>query len=119
MLRWRHPERGLIAPGVFIDALADSPVAQDVGYWVLDAACERASHWHKLGFQHLRIGVNLFPSQFLTDELVADVKRVLSRHRLPASSLELEITENIAFEHDERILATLQCLASVGCQSHL
>lgn len=114
LLRWRHPERGLIAPGVFIDALADSPVAQDVGYWVLDAACERASHWHKLGFQHLRIGVNLFPCQFLTDELVADVKRALSRHRLPASSLELEITENIAFEHDERILATLHALRALG-----
>ena len=63
LLRWRHPERGILAPGAFIGALGESAIVPEVGRWILRSACEQAAAWRKAGLP-LRIGVNLFPAQF-------------------------------------------------------
>ena len=60
LLRWRHPERGILAPGMFIAALSESPVVLEVGRWILRAACKQAAAWRLAGLPPLRIGVNLF-----------------------------------------------------------
>src|SRR5437588_9705206 len=72
LLRWQHPERGILAPGAFIEALAESPVALDVGRWILHSACKSAAAWRSV--PPVRIGVNLFPAQFHHEALAQDVE---------------------------------------------
>jgi diguanylate cyclase (GGDEF)-like protein/PAS domain S-box-containing protein len=103
LLRWRHPQRGLLAPGAFIDALTDSPVALSVGRWVLRASCQQMASWRARGLPLARIGVNLFPTQAHSDTLVKDVKEALCDSGLEPNALELEITENIALNYQDAI----------------
>lgn len=114
LLRWRHPERGIIGPAAFIDALAKNAISIDVGRWVLHTACEQAARWQHLGREPLRIGVNLFPAQFEEQFLIEEVWRALRMTGLPPSSLEIEITENIALGHDDSIVAPLKALREKG-----
>jgi diguanylate cyclase (GGDEF)-like protein len=112
LLRWRHPERGVLAPGAFIDALAESPNATAVGSWIIRAACSHAAAWRANGLPLGRVGVNLFPKQANDAALVADVMSALADFALPADALELEITENIALDRDHP--AVLQRLHDAG-----
>jgi len=101
LLRWRHPERGLVDPHAFIEALAGNTLAPDVGRWVLLTACAQAAEWRRRGRPIGRIAVNLFPKQLHHASLIADVEAALVRSGLPPELLELEITENIALNHEE------------------
>jgi diguanylate cyclase (GGDEF)-like protein/PAS domain S-box-containing protein len=114
LLRWNHPQKGLLAPGAFIDALVQSPTALEAGRWILLSACEAAASWSAKGLPPVRIGVNLFPAQFHNGMLLEDVKIVLSRTGLPPEALELEITENIALGNDDEVLASLRTLRAIG-----
>src|SRR2546421_1682548 len=114
LLRWRHPERGILGPGAFIDALAESPVVLEVGRWILQTACESAAAWRAKDIPPLRIGVNLFPAQFHGGTLLEDVGAALVQTRLPADALEIEITENIALAYDDTTLAPLRTLREAG-----
>ena len=84
LLRWRHPVRGILAPGAFIEALAESPVVREVGSWILQTACEQAAAWRAMGLPPVRIGVNLFPAQFHDGTLLKDVEAALLQTGLPA-----------------------------------
>jgi diguanylate cyclase (GGDEF)-like protein/PAS domain S-box-containing protein len=112
LLRWRHPERGLIAPAAFIDALAESSIAPEVGRWIITTACEQTAAWHAAGLMLKRIGVNLFPAQAHSQDLLKDVEDALRATGLPADALELEITENAAlnFEDSNTTLRKVQAM---------
>jgi EAL domain-containing protein (putative c-di-GMP-specific phosphodiesterase class I) len=114
LIRWNHPQRGILGPGAFIDALAESPLAMDVGLWILETACTTASFWRAKGLRPLRISVNLFPTQFRSGSLERPVENALSKSALPAEALELEITENIALASDEATLSQLRRLRASG-----
>ena len=114
LLRWRHPIGGILAPALFIDALAESPVVRDVGTWILQTACEQTARWRAMGLPPVRIGVNLFPAQFHDGALQQDVEAALLKTGLSAECLELEITENIALGHDEKMLDSLRALRETG-----
>jgi diguanylate cyclase (GGDEF)-like protein/PAS domain S-box-containing protein len=114
LLRWHHPKRGILTPISFIAALEGGPLAAIVGSWILDEACAQAAYWRRHGATEFRMGVNLFEAQFRVGNLVQEVMEVLARHGLPASALELEITENIALDNDEIVLETLRKLKSYG-----
>lgn len=116
LLRWKHPERGILGPGAFINALAESPVALEAGRWILHSACDTASQWRAAGL-HIRVGVNLFPIQFQAPTLLGDIEAALEASGLPPELLEIEITENIALAHDERVLEPLRQLRARGCSS--
>jgi EAL domain-containing protein (putative c-di-GMP-specific phosphodiesterase class I) len=113
LLRWRHPQRGILAPGAFIGALGESPVVLEVGRWILQSACEQAAAWRLAGFP-LRIGVNLFPAQFHGETLIGDVEAALRQSGLPPDALEIEITENIALGEREESLQALHTLRARG-----
>ncbi|WP_042425224.1 putative bifunctional diguanylate cyclase/phosphodiesterase [Comamonas granuli] len=108
LIRWRHPQRGLLSPAAFLPALEGGPLAAVVGYWVLDEACAQAALWRRRGARDFRIGVNLFGAQFRVNDLAQEVVSALHRHGLPAQALELEITENIVLDSDDLVLAALQ-----------
>ena len=104
LLRWKHPHRGLLAPAAFIDALAQSPAALEVGHWILHSACETAAGWRANGLPPVRIGVNLFPAQFHEPARCWTMSSGAARTGLPPEALELEITENIAFGKDDAVI---------------
>jgi diguanylate cyclase (GGDEF)-like protein/PAS domain S-box-containing protein len=112
LLRWRHPERGLIVPVAFIDALAECSIAPEVGRWIIATACRQTAAWHSAGLRLKRIGVNLFPRQAHAAELLQDVESALKATGLPADTLELEITENVAlnFEDSNTTLRKVQAM---------
>jgi diguanylate cyclase (GGDEF)-like protein/PAS domain S-box-containing protein len=114
LLRWRHPERGILGPGMFINAIGESPIVLDVGRWILRTACMHAARWRGRGFASVRVGVNLFPAQFNDGTLLSDVEEALQKSGLPPEALELEITENVALGNDEAVLAQLQELREKG-----
>jgi diguanylate cyclase (GGDEF)-like protein/PAS domain S-box-containing protein len=114
LLRWRHPERGILGPGAFIEALAESPVAHEVGRWIMQTACEAAAKWRADGLPPIQVGINLFPAQFRDGTLQKDVEVALLNSGLPPDALELEITENIALGQDEMILEQLRALRGQG-----
>jgi EAL domain-containing protein (putative c-di-GMP-specific phosphodiesterase class I) len=101
LLRWRHPTRGILAPGAFIDTLAESALAPDIGRWIIRTACAQAAEWRRMGLPLGRVAVNLFPCQAHDDKLVADVDEALRESGLPAAALELEITEFAALNHED------------------
>jgi EAL domain-containing protein (putative c-di-GMP-specific phosphodiesterase class I) len=108
LLRWRHPQRGVLAPGAFIDALGESSIAAGVGRWIIRSACHQAAAWRAMGLPLKRVGVNLFPSQAYDEALAQDVTDALRDFGLPADALELEITENIALNRgDSEVLQRL------------
>jgi diguanylate cyclase (GGDEF)-like protein len=113
LLRWRHPERGLIAPAAFIDALAECSIAPEVGRWIISTACEQTAAWRGAGLMLNRIGVNLFPAQAHARELLKDVEDALRESGLPAAALELEITENAALNFEDSSM-TLRMVQALG-----
>jgi UDP-2,3-diacylglucosamine pyrophosphatase LpxH len=83
LLRWNHPDRGILAPGAFSDALCKNAVAIETGRWILMTACKTAASWRAKGLPPIRMGVNLFPVQFRNGSLLQDVEHVLSESGLP------------------------------------
>jgi EAL domain-containing protein (putative c-di-GMP-specific phosphodiesterase class I)/GGDEF domain-containing protein len=114
LLRWNHPLHGLLAPGRFIHILEHSPMMHDVGLWVLNAACRQLALWRDQGIKDFKIAVNLSTTQCRDPRLTEMVMRTLDRHDLPASSLELELTETAALEDVARTRALLSGLRARG-----
>ncbi|MGN7725657.1 putative bifunctional diguanylate cyclase/phosphodiesterase [Luteimonas sp. 22616] len=100
LLRWRHPERGLLMPAEFIDALAHSAVALAVGRWIMQRACRDAAAWPEVDGRRMTVGVNLFPVQFDDERFLDEVDDALSASGLSPAQLELELTETIALRDD-------------------
>ena len=114
LIRWQHPQRGLLSPAAFLPALETGPLAAMVGFWVLDEACAQAALWRRNGATPFRMGVNLFGAQFRANDMVREVAATLQRHGLPPDALELEITENIVLDEDDLVLGVLQKLRDMG-----
>ncbi|RYY03224.1 MAG: EAL domain-containing protein [Gammaproteobacteria bacterium] len=114
LLRWHHPERGLLVPAAFLPALEGGPLAATVGSWILDEACAQAAFWRRNGAPSFRIGVNLSGAQFRVGDLADQVIKTLERHGLPPEALELEVTENIVLDNDDVVLGILQRLHDYG-----
>jgi diguanylate cyclase (GGDEF)-like protein/PAS domain S-box-containing protein len=114
LLRWNHPQRGVLAPGAFIDTLAESSITSAVGRWVIRSTCEKAAVWRAMGLPLARIGVNLFPCQAYDEALPGDVAEALAVCGLPPDALEIEVTENIALNREGS--AVLQKLHDMGAK---
>jgi predicted signal transduction protein with EAL and GGDEF domain len=114
LLRWFHPNRGLLAPSAFITVLEETGLIVPVGEWVLRTACRQNKAWQDAGFPHLRIAVNFSARQFQIKNLVKLVKSVLVETGMAADSLEIEITESTAVKDVELTLKTLNQLHKLG-----
>ncbi|WP_109511355.1 putative bifunctional diguanylate cyclase/phosphodiesterase [Pseudomonas ovata] len=93
LIRWQHPEHGLVPPDVFIPLAEQNGTIIAIGEWVLDQACRQLREWHDQGFVELRMAVNLSTVQLHHSELPRVVNNLLQIYRLPPRSLELEVTE--------------------------
>lgn len=93
LIRWDHPERGIVSPVEFIPAAEESGLIVPIGQWVLREACSQLKQWHDEGFNHLTIAVNLSPRQFKDANLISCVEKVLRDTGLASGFLEIEVTE--------------------------
>jgi diguanylate cyclase (GGDEF)-like protein/PAS domain S-box-containing protein len=114
LVRWNHPERGLLYPGTFIPVAEESRLILPLGEWVLETACAQLAQWRKAGFSSLRMSINLSARQFQHQDLPRTVATALSRAGVPAEGLELEITESMAMQNVERTKAQLHSLREMG-----
>jgi diguanylate cyclase (GGDEF)-like protein len=114
LLRWRHPVRGLVAPGEFIPMLEESGLIKSVGRWVLRDACRQAKHWIDSGLGRPTVAVNISANQFEDNELAESVRDALAESGLAADRLELELTESVLMRNVERVIATLSELRQLG-----
>ena len=113
LIRWHHPERGLVSPGEFMPVVNTSPISEPIAEWVLETACAKAAAWERAG-QKLRIGVNLSPSQFRSGDLAGSVAQALARTGLSPTSLELEVTEDILLHDEQGALSTFLKIQELG-----
>ncbi len=113
LVRWQHPQRGLVAPLEFIPIAEETGLIVPIGEWVLRAACEQNRKWQQQGYGPLRVSVNLSPRQFQAN-LVGVVKRVLEETGLPAQLLELEITESMVMQNPDQAVRLLNELHDMG-----
>lgn len=114
LLRWEHPQQGLLLPENFIDLAEKTGLIIPIGDWVLNEACRQMRIWFDQGYSHWRIAVNLSALQFCYSGLVDSVVAALERHRLPANSLTLEITETTAMSDADASMVVLQRLSQMG-----
>ena len=114
LLRWRHPEAGMISPSRFIPILEDAELIDEIGRWTLNAACREMRRWQQRGRKDLRVAVNLSAAQLRDPTLKQTIERTLERHRLRATSLELELTETAATEDADRTFTLFRELRALG-----
>lgn len=116
LLRWEHPERGMISPAEFIPILETSGLIVDVGMWVIEEAIRQVKEWQDTGYwtDDMRLGVNISPRQFRSANFVEAVTERLERDNFSPYLLEMEITEGIVIHNLEETVATMEQLKKKG-----
>ncbi len=114
LIRWNHPQKGLILPDQFIPLAEETGLIIPIGRWVLECACRQTRLWHDMGMDCLRVAVNLSARQFADPTLVDAVAEILANTGLPGSGLELEITESVIMKNVERAVDTFQQFSDMG-----
>ncbi len=114
LLRWRHPQRGIILPDEFISVAEERGLILPIGDWVLRQACLDARRFHDRGMTNFRVAVNLSARQFRDPSLASSVECALRDSGIPAETLELEITESMAMENVQLTMATLEGFRRAG-----
>ena len=113
LIRWRHPERGLVSPAEFIPVVNASAVSERVAAWVMQAACKQARRWELAG-RSVRVGINLSPLQLQSGDLANAVADILEATGLSPSLLELEVTEDILLNDEQRVLDIFLRIQALG-----
>ncbi|ASU41536.1 GGDEF domain-containing protein [Herbaspirillum sp. meg3] len=114
LIRWRHPTRGLVAPGMFITLAEQTGLIVPLGAWVLREACRQGKVWLDRGYQFGRIAVNLSPRQFSSDDLLSTIDNALGQSGLPSAMLELEITEGAIMQNPQEAVVLLKRMRQLG-----
>lgn len=116
LLRWNHPERGVLAPAAFLPALEESSLAGVLGNWIIDTACRQAAQWREDLSPEFRMSINLFAEQFRCGRLRSIVHQAMERYGLPGSAIELEITETTVLDDEALFRPLLEGLREDGIQ---
>lgn len=114
LLRWQHPELGLVSPNRFIPQLEELGLMVGVGNWVLRSACHQAADWQRLGLPPVRVAVNVSSQQFYNGDLVAAVEAALRETKLRSELLELELTESQTLDGSQATVNIMRHLKRLG-----
>ena len=114
LLRWQHPQRGLLLPEAFIELAEETALIEGLGAWVIDEACAQMARWREQGLHLRRVSVNVSPRQLVSGQLPAQVRAALERHALPPQALELEVTESLLTGNVGQAVAQLAELRDLG-----
>jgi EAL domain-containing protein (putative c-di-GMP-specific phosphodiesterase class I) len=114
LVRWQHPQLGLVSPSEFIPLAEDTGLIGPIGEWVMRTACRQGRRWRDEGFAPIQIAVNICGRQFHDQDLSQTVIRILEETGLPANNLELELTESSVMQDAEFASGVLSRLKSMG-----
>ncbi|WP_232420106.1 putative bifunctional diguanylate cyclase/phosphodiesterase [Nitrosococcus watsonii] len=114
LLRWRHPQHGMLARQTFIRLAEETGLIIPIGAWAIETACQSCVSWRQLRPGPLRIAVNLSPRQFRQPDLAGSIATLLEKTKLAPSALEVEITEGLLLEDMDSAFNTLQSLSALG-----
>ncbi len=114
LLRWQHPDHGLLPPGRFIPIAEDSGLIVPIGEWVIQQACRQAKRWEDAGLPSFVVAVNLSAVQFRRGNVEQTIQQALAESGLSPARLELELTESILIQNVESVLTTVQRLKQLG-----
>ena len=116
LVRWQHPEHGLVTPSEFIPIAEEAGLIREIGEWVLREACRQVTRWNAIVRPALTVSVNISKRQLLDETLPADVSRVLAETGAAPDSICLEIAEGVLLEDGDRVIEVLHDLKAVGVQ---
>ena len=117
LIRWIHPERGIVSPAHFIPLAEETGQILQIGHWVLDTACAQLAVWQKNDLtRHLTLSVNVSARQFHQDGFIGQVRQVLQQHAINPTKLKLEPTESILLDDIAEAVATMNALKELGVQ---
>ncbi|WP_407290814.1 putative bifunctional diguanylate cyclase/phosphodiesterase [Stutzerimonas zhaodongensis] len=119
LLRWQHPQRGLLSPDVFLPMAEKTGLIIPMGKWVLNEACQQLRAWHKQGFGDWTMAVNLSAVQFDQPDLVGTVIEAIERHGIAPEMLTIEVTETVAMRSPETTIETLEKLTQLGVKASI
>ncbi|GFE59868.1 EAL domain-containing protein [Geobacter sp. AOG2] len=114
LIRWRHPVHGLLNPASFIDLAEESGLICDITDWVLAEACGQMARWRETGLGNLRISVNVSPLEFTHSDFLERIVYNITKFRLPANAVEIEITENLLLHDVPGVIEKMQYLRNHG-----
>ena len=115
LIRWVHPQRGIVLPGDFIDLAEDTGLILPLGEWVLDAACAQLKKWQENPYtKNLTLSVNVSAKQFRQTNFVEQVSSVISHYAINPALLKLELTESILFKDINGMIVTMNALRNIG-----
>ncbi|MBL0385497.1 EAL domain-containing protein [Tumebacillus sp. ITR2] len=116
LVRWQHPERGMVSPGLFIPLAEETNLIVPIGEWVMRTACVQTKRWHDAGFPHIRVSINLSAHQFTQPSLVSKVRTILEETGIEPKYVDLEITESITMTNVDKAISTMSELTGLGIQ---
>jgi diguanylate cyclase (GGDEF)-like protein/PAS domain S-box-containing protein len=114
LIRWHHPEKGILKPETFIPLAEETDLIHPIGEWVMETACKTCRKWNELGFRHLSISVNISPVQFRRADLPEWISRMLAKHHVDPTQLVVEITESVAMDNVNYTLNLLSRIRELG-----
>jgi diguanylate cyclase (GGDEF)-like protein/PAS domain S-box-containing protein len=114
LIRWQHPERGLLLPGQFLTIAEDTGMIVGIGQWVLSEACRQTREWLDAGLPAVPVAVNISSLEFRSEHFVEGVRVALKNTRLDPKYLELELTETVLMRHSESTTSALEQLKAIG-----
>jgi EAL domain-containing protein (putative c-di-GMP-specific phosphodiesterase class I) len=114
LIRWLHPDRGLVPPAQFVPIAEDSGLILPIGQWVLREACRQARAWLDAGLGPMPVAVNISTLEFRSKHFLEGIRAILLETGLPADFLELELTETVLMQHPESTASVLRALKSIG-----
>jgi len=114
LLRWNHPEMGLLQPAMFLSMLEDSGLMRSVGSWVIEESCQQLKAWQEKGLRKINLSINLSLRQFADQSFANHIQGIVQRYDILAQHLEFEVTENILLKDDKNSLKILYDLKEIG-----
>ena len=119
LIRWQHPTYGILSPPVFLPLCENTGLIIPLGEWIIKAACQQIKTWHELGYRNLNMSINLSTRQLQDTQLLYLISETLTAHKLSASCLKLEITEDSLMKDIEASVKLLRSLRQLGVQLSL
>lgn len=119
LLRWNHPEKGMIPPNDFISAAEKSGLILEIGRWVINKACRQCKQWQHRGFENITVAVNVSPIQFAQDDIALQVSKALKASKLEGDQLELEITESLLLDDSSALNKTFKTIKQLGVKTSI
>ncbi len=114
LLRWQHPELGLVMPNHFISLLEETGLIEPVGIWVLETACKQSRQWHQSGIGFVHMSVNLSSRQFNNRHFIASLQNIIKETQVNPQYLELELTESMLMRNTSSVVTALKNLNNLG-----